>query len=167
MTGVQTCALPISPTNFLKSATPIALRLRAGGAPSKPVNPVVARALNSPPGSIAVVATNMARLFVDANGRWFQAVSQHTAKVRTAGTNAPPAPTGLPDAALEEIRRVIYEPSSPAYLFTDEKVEASLRRIRDMGNVRTEQQRLQRVVDRKSTRLNSSHIPLSRMPSSA
>jgi hypothetical protein len=137
----------LSPTNFLKSATPIALRLRAGGDPSKPVNPVVARALNSPPGSIAVVATNMARLFVDANGRWFQAVSQHAAKVRTAGTNAPPAPTVLPDAALEEIRRVIYEPSSPAYLFTDEKVEASLRRIRDMGNVRTEQQRLQRVVD--------------------
>jgi hypothetical protein len=136
-------------TNFLRAATPISLRLRAagGGDPNKPVNPLVARALGSPPGSIAVVATNMARLFADANARWGQIASQHAARVRSGSTNVPPAPTGLPDAAQEQIRRVIYDADSPAYLFTDEKVEASLRRLRDMGNNRTEQQRLARVVD--------------------
>ncbi len=138
-------ALPA--TNFLKSATPVALRLRTAGDTNKPVNPLVARALGSPPGSVAVVATNLARLFVDANTRWYQVASQHAARVRSAGTNAPPAPAGLPEAAQEEIRRVIYDPASPAYLFTEEKVEASLRRIMGMGNVRTEQQRLARVVD--------------------
>jgi hypothetical protein len=142
----------LSPTNFLKSATPVALRLRSGGGDTaKPVNPLVARALSSPPGSIAVVATNMARLFADANTRWAQVASQHAARARSAGTNAPPAPTGLPEAPQEEIRRVIYDPASPAYLFTEEKVEASLRRIRDMGNVRTEQQRLAGVVDNLRT----------------
>ncbi|MFM8470833.1 MAG: PSD1 and planctomycete cytochrome C domain-containing protein [Limisphaerales bacterium] len=136
--------------DFLKQATPIALRLRTPAATNdtaKPVNPLVARALGSPPGSIAVVATNMARLFADANARWFQMVSQHAAKTRTGGTNAPPAPTALPEAAQEQIRRIIYEPGSPAYLFTDEKVEASLRRLRDMGPVRDQQQRLTRAVD--------------------
>jgi hypothetical protein len=137
----------LPPTNFLKSATPIALRLRAGGDTNKPVNPLVARALGSPPGSIAVVATNMARLFNDANTRWAQVAGLHASRVRSGSTNIPPAPTGLPDAAQEEIRRVIYDPASPAYLFTEEKVEASLRRIRDMGNVRSEQQRLARAVD--------------------
>jgi len=138
-------ALP--PTNFLKSATPVALRLRTAGDTNKPVNPLVARALGSPPGSIAVVATNLARLFADANARWYQVASQHAARVRSAGTNAPPAPTGLPEAAQEQIRRVIYAPDSSAYLFSDDKVEASLRRIMGMGNVRTEQQRLARTVD--------------------
>ncbi len=137
----------LPPTNFLKSATPVALRLRAPGDASKPVNPLVARALGSPPGSIAVVATNFARLFADANARWGQVAGQHAARVRSGSTNVPPAPTGLPDAAQEEIRRIIYDPASPAYLFADDKVEASLRRIRDMGTVRTEQQRLARVVE--------------------
>ncbi len=140
--------------DFLKQATPIALRLRSPAATNdttKPVNPLVARALGSPPGSIAVVATNLARLFVDANARWGQVASQHAARVRSGATNIPPAPTGLPDAAQEEIRRVIYDPSSPAHLFTEEKVEASLRRVRDMGNVRAEQQRLAAVVDNLRT----------------
>ncbi len=134
-------------TNFLKAATPVALRLRAGGDTNKPVNPIVARALGWPPGSIAVVATNMARLFNDANTRWAQVAGLHASRVRSGSTNVPPAPTGLPDAAQEEIRRVLYDPASPAYLFTDEKAEASLQRLRNMGNARTEQQRLARVVD--------------------
>jgi len=136
-------------TNFLRSATPISLRLRnpASGDPNKPVNPLVARALGSPPGSIAVVATNMARLFIDANAHWAQVASQHAARVRSGSTNVPPAPTGLPDAAQEQIRRVIHDTKSPAHLFTDEKVEAALRRLRDMGQTRDQQQRLARVVD--------------------
>ena len=31
----------------------------------------------------------------------------------------------------------------------------------------TQRTEIERIIDRKSTRLNSSHIPLSRMPSSA
>ena len=138
-------ALPA--TNFLKAATPIALRLRSSGDTNKPVNPMVARALTSPPGSIAVVATNFARLFTDANTRWGQLAAQHANRLRTGGTNAPAAPTGLADAAQEEIRRVLHDPASPAYLFTDEKVEASLARVRNLVTVRTEQQRLARVVE--------------------
>jgi len=140
-------ALPA--TNFLRAATPISLRLRAaaGVDTNKPVNPLVARALGSPPGSIAVVATNMARLFVDANARWGQVAGQHAARVRSGSTNVPPAPTGLPDAAQEQIRRVIYDSASPAYLFTDEKVEASLQRLRNMGDARNRQQELARAVD--------------------
>ena len=138
-------ALP--PTNFLRAATPVALRLRAPGGTNRPVNPIVARALSSPPGSISVVATNLARLFNDANARWFQTVSLHESRKRSGATNLPPAPTGLSDPAQEEIRRVIYDPASPAYLFAEDKVEASLRRLRDMGNVRDQQQRLARAVD--------------------
>ena len=134
-------------TNFLKTATPVALRLRAGGDPAKPVNPVVARALGSPPGSISVVATNFSRLFNDANTRWFQTVSMHESRKRSGSTNLPSAPTGLPEAAQEEIRRVIYDPDSPAYLFSEEKVDASLQRLRNMGNARTEELRLMRVVE--------------------
>ncbi len=138
-------ALPA--TNFLKAATPISLRLRAAGDTNKLVNPLVARALTSPPGSIAVVATNLARLFTDANARWAQLATQHAARVRSGSTNLVPAPTGLPDTAQEEIRRILYDPASPAHLFTDEKVEASFQRVRTLGNVRTEQQRLARVVE--------------------
>jgi len=144
-------ALPA--TNFLRAATPISIRLRAagGGDTNKPVNPLVARALGSPPGSIAVVATNLARLFVDANARWGQVAAQHAARVRSGSTNVLPAPTGLPDAAQEQIRRVIYDPDSPAYLFTDEKVGASLQRLRNMGDARNRQQELARAVDNLRT----------------
>ncbi len=138
-------ALPAN--DFLRQATPISLRLRAGGDPSKPVNPLVARALGSPPGSIAIVATNMARLFADANARWFQTVSLHEARKRSGAANLPPAPTGLPDAAQEEIRRVISDPASPACLFTDEKIAASFQRLQNMGSTRNRQQELTRAVD--------------------
>ena len=137
----------LPPNDFLRQATPIALRLRAGGVTNLPVNPLVARALSAPPGSMAVVATNFARLFADANARWSQAVSVYDAKKRVAGTNAPPAPTGLPEAAQEQIRRVIADPASPAYLFSDEKVNASLTRLRNQNDVRMKQQELVRAED--------------------
>ena len=138
-------ALP--PTNFFRAATPIALRLRSGGTTNPAVNPIVARALGSPPGSIAVVATNFARLFTDANARWMQTFGLQEARRRAGVTNLPPAPDRLPDAAQEEIRQVIYDPASPAYLFSDEKSDASLRRITSMGSVRTKQQSLARAIE--------------------
>ncbi|NBV24788.1 MAG: DUF1553 domain-containing protein, partial [Proteobacteria bacterium] len=133
--------------DFFRQATPIALRLRAGGDTDKPVNPMVARALSSPPGSMAVVATNLARLFTDANARWSQAVTAYEGKKRIGGTNSLPALTGLPDAAQEQIRQVIADPASPAYLFSDEKVNASLARIRNLPDVRMKQQELVRAED--------------------
>ena len=138
-------ALPA--TNFLKAATPVALRLRTAGDPDRPVNPVVARAMGFPPGSIAVAATNFARLFVDANARWGQVVGAHEARKRSSSTNLPPAPAGLPDAAQEEIRRVIHDPASPAFLFASEKLTAAFQRLLNQGGARAKQQELARAVD--------------------
>ena len=58
-----------------------------------------------------------------------------------------------------EVKRIINEPTAAALAFGMDKKEGDRKiAVYDLGGG---------TLDRKSTRLNSSHIPLSRMPSSA
>ena len=64
-----------------------------------------------------------------------------------------------PDTSLEEVVDVIYPSSSSSVILTIQRnIDSSVAVAHSAGA---------KVRDRKSTRLNSSHIPLSRMPSSA
>jgi hypothetical protein len=94
----------IAPEEFPSRAGEVSRVL--SDAPASVVNPVVASAFASPPGSRAEVARRYAQIFQDVIDRWEGLVEE-------SASGGVPVPEGLPDPDAEAIRRVLYGPASP------------------------------------------------------
>jgi mono/diheme cytochrome c family protein len=84
------------------------------------VNPLVAAAFVEPPASLKEVAARYTALFTNIDQQWKQlTAAAESSQSTAAGPNAS-LPTALPDKSAEELRQVLYAPTSPLNLNDDE-----------------------------------------------
>ncbi|MSU35712.1 MAG: DUF1553 domain-containing protein [Pedosphaera sp.] len=100
---------------FEAKAKDLAAAFHANGDPAKPVNPLVARMFANTPTSMGQVAARYSAVFADVDKRWQNVLAAYGARKKGADT-PPPEPVAFPDAASEEIRKVLYDKKSPTYL---------------------------------------------------
>ena len=172
MTGVQTCALPIFGDHMKLFATPIVLTmlvssLSAAEIPvdqagyTKIVAPFFTKYCQKchdskkPEGEFAVDSQRLPNNFADpgTRSRWGEIVNVLNSH------EMPPEKEKQPGS--DEVAKLVD-------WITTQTVQAELvLRERSVVLRRLNNNEYRNTIDRKSTRLNSSHIPLSRMPSSA
>ncbi len=120
---------------------------KTNAAKKAQMNPRVMRMFASAPWNMQQIITNYATLISAADRQWqteYYNWSQRGQSVQPT----PPAPTTLSDTSLEEVRKVIYDPTSPAYLMDNKRWEQManglLRRNR---NLRREKENLVQEAD--------------------
>lgn len=97
----------LNPSEFAAKASAVTQELVGDGKSA--LNREVAQAFATPPTTIQEVADRYAKLFHDVDRRWQE--SQ-----KTAGSNASPKPTALPDPDAEALRQVLHADRSPCQI---------------------------------------------------
>lgn len=126
----QLAALPAE--GFADQARQIIAGLSDAADAQPRTNSLVKQALSAtPPSSMLDVATLYGRLIADAHQQWVKLQAEKSA---VAGTDAPAAPSALPDAAADELRQVLYAEKSPTVVTADQSRRLFNRAVRDKLN---------------------------------
>lgn len=105
---------------FEAAAVPVAQQVSENKNAEAPVNAKVAAAFGgAAPKTMAEVVERYRGIVAAAESSWKEHLAARTQMALRAGT-APELPAGLPDAALEQVRLVLYGADSPASMTADE-----------------------------------------------
>jgi hypothetical protein len=126
----------LAPEGFPDQAKNIIAQLQEGAGAQPRTNALVKQALTAaPPQSMPDVAKIYGRLLVDAHQQWVKLQADKSAGA--AGGPGTTAPTALPDAAVEELRQVLYGQKNPSVVTADESRRFFNRAVKDkLGELR-------------------------------
>ncbi|HWY78296.1 MAG TPA: PSD1 and planctomycete cytochrome C domain-containing protein, partial [Verrucomicrobiae bacterium] len=122
----------LSPEEFTAHAKELAEKFSGNQEKGKPINTLVAHALETPPASLAQLAARYTAIFTDIEHRWSEMIAPYEAK-KAASTNAVEEPKGLPDAAQEQVRQFMYANNSPMVL-DDQRLNNFINRDNKLRN---------------------------------
>ena len=104
----------LSPEEFPARARELSEKFSSSPEKGKPINALVAHALETPPASMAQLAARYTAIFTDVERHWSEMIAPYEAKKST--TNAVDEPKSLPDPAQEQVRQFMYANNSPMLL---------------------------------------------------
>ena len=173
MTGVQTCALPILLSGALGGGVSSGVNALVGeaGLPSAVSNPLASAAtaaiLGKDP-TMAAVSSLLGQAVKSGASGDASAAGALTSSEAQDRQGVADVIKSLKDAGLVSDQATISDLLAQGTKGISQTQAQQGAVLRGLGEqVGTVQSGLENLKDRKSTRLNSSHIPLSRMPSSA
>ncbi len=122
--------------DFATKGRELAAKFLANEDKAKPLNPHIARLFANPPANLSQVAARYSGMLNEVARDWDAQIAAAEARHKTS-TNAPPAPTRLENADLEDIREVFFKASSPA-LVDDRTVRQFIQRDNQARNAHNE-----------------------------
>ena len=126
------------------------------------VNANVLRRFATPPRNVGEMATLYAALIIDADKKWQSTYYNYSVAKQKAGGSRLTEPTGLEDSDDDEIRAVIYDRKSPAFLMDNARWQRLAgQEIRNERELRDQKEDLEEAVeDIKQTHPGSPPRPL-------
>ena len=121
--GLLVALLPLPQEGFQTAAAATLAELKAAGTP---IHPRILAAFESPPESFRDVADRYGKVCGEVDAAWKQLCTRAVAA-------SAPLPTALPDAADEQVRQVLYGPSSPCTV-ADEPI-ANIETLMDSDSI--------------------------------
>jgi len=136
--------------------------LRDDEEKKKGVNAKVLRQFATPPRNVGEMATLYASLVIDADKKWQSTYYNYSVAKQKPGGSRLDEPMGLEDKDAEEIRALIYDKKSPAFLMDNSRwSRLAVREIRDERELRDRKEDLEEAIENlKQTHPGSPPRPL-------
>jgi hypothetical protein len=132
----------LSDAEFSARSKELSAKFYANADQAKLINSTVAKLFVTPPANLNQVAARYSALFANVTKAWESTIASYETRKKSS-TTPPPEPTALPDAALEEVRQVLYAKGSPTFI--DER---AVKNFIDRDNrLRDRQNALQRAIN--------------------